>query len=76
MAVLPAGETVRIASAAKGGARLILLGGEKMDGERFIWWNFVASTREAIEEAGLRWKEQRFAPVPGETEFIPLPEQT
>jgi hypothetical protein len=45
-----------------------------MDGERFIWWNFVASSRALIEEAKQRWREQRFAAVPGEREFIPLPE--
>lgn len=55
-------------------ARLMLVGGEKMDGERLIWWNFVASSRELIEEAKLRWRENRFPRVPGETEFIPLPE--
>ena len=44
-----------------------------MDGDRFIWWNFVASSKELIEAAKRRWTEQRFAPVPGETEWIPLP---
>jgi len=55
-------------------ARLMLVGGEKMDGERLIWWNFVASSRELIEEAKRRWREDRFPRVPGETEFIPLPD--
>jgi redox-sensitive bicupin YhaK (pirin superfamily) len=55
-------------------ARLMLVGGEKTDGERLIWWNFVASSRELIEEAKARWREGRFPSVPGETEFIPLPE--
>lgn len=55
-------------------ARLMLVGGEKMDGERLIWWNFVASSRELIEEAKLRWRENRFPRVPGEAEFIPLPD--
>jgi redox-sensitive bicupin YhaK (pirin superfamily) len=71
LAVLPADTTVRIEAATP--ARLMLLGGEKMDGERFIWWNFVASSRELIEEASERWRRQEFAAVPGETEFIPLP---
>ncbi len=53
--------------------RCMLLGGEPADGPRFIWWNFVASSRERIEQAKLDWRENRFAPVPGETEFIPLP---
>ena len=72
MAVLPAGETVTIEAGSF--ARVMLLGGAKMDGDRHIWWNFVASSREAIEEAKARWREQRFPPVPEETEFIPLPE--
>ncbi len=54
-------------------ARLMLLGGEPADGPRFIWWNFVASNRERIEQAKADWREERFAAVPGETEFIPLP---
>ncbi|MCX7962824.1 MAG: pirin family protein [Burkholderiales bacterium] len=53
---------------------LMLLGGARMDGPRFIWWNFVASSREAIERAKADWRAGRFAPVPGETEGIPLPE--
>jgi len=54
---------------------MMLLGGARMDGERLIWWNFVASSRELIEDAKTRWREQRFPPVPGETEFIPLPDR-
>jgi len=72
MVVLPEGRAVTIRAGAF--ARLMLLGGAKMDGDRHIWWNFVASSREAIEEAKARWREGRFAAVPGETEFIPLPE--
>jgi redox-sensitive bicupin YhaK (pirin superfamily) len=41
---------------------------------RHIWWNFVSSRKERIEEAKADWKAGRFALVPGETEFIPLPE--
>jgi redox-sensitive bicupin YhaK (pirin superfamily) len=55
-------------------ARLMLLGGEPMDGRRHIWWNFVSSSSERIEQAKEDWKAGRFAPVPEETEFIPLPE--
>jgi redox-sensitive bicupin YhaK (pirin superfamily) len=54
--------------------RLLLLGGEIMDGPRHIWWNFVASSKERIEQAKEDWKAGRFASVPNETEFIPLPE--
>lgn len=55
-------------------ARMMLLGGEPMDGPRHIWWNFVSSSKDRIEQAKTDWKEGRFAPVPEETEFIPLPE--
>jgi redox-sensitive bicupin YhaK (pirin superfamily) len=55
-------------------ARLLLLGGAAMDGPRQIWWNFVSSSRERIEQAKADWRAGRFAAVPGETEFIPLPE--
>lgn len=56
-------------------ARVMLLGGAPLDGPRFVWWNFVASTRERIEQAKSDWGAGRFAAVPGETEFIPLPDQ-
>jgi redox-sensitive bicupin YhaK (pirin superfamily) len=54
-------------------ARMMLLGGEPMDGARHIWWNFVSSSKERIEQAKEDWRLGRFAPVPEETEFIPLP---
>jgi len=54
-------------------ARMMLMGGEPMDGARHIWWNFVSSSKERIEQAKQDWKAGRFAPVPEETEFIPLP---
>jgi redox-sensitive bicupin YhaK (pirin superfamily) len=60
---------------AKTPARLILLGGEPMDGPRHIWWNFVSSTRERIDQAKADWKAGRFDKVFGdEKDFIPLPE--
>jgi redox-sensitive bicupin YhaK (pirin superfamily) len=52
----------------------MFLGGAALEGPRYIWWNFVASRRERIEQAKAAWKAGKFAPVPGETEFIPLPE--
>jgi redox-sensitive bicupin YhaK (pirin superfamily) len=54
-------------------ARVMLLGGATMDGERHIWWNFVSSSKDRIEQAKADWSQNRFAKVPGETEFIPLP---
>jgi redox-sensitive bicupin YhaK (pirin superfamily) len=55
-------------------ARLMFLGGAALEGPRYIWWNFVSSRKERIEQTKEDWKDGRFAPVPGETEFIPLPE--
>lgn len=56
------------------GARLLLLGGAVMDGPRHIFWNFVSSSRERIEQAKADWKAGRFGSVAGdENEFIPLP---
>ena len=62
------------AISASENARVLAFGGEPLDGERFIWWNFVSSRKERIEEAARDWKSGRFAPVPGDAEFIPLPE--
>ena len=64
----------RITVRATRPARLMLLGGAALEGPRYIWWNFVSSRRERIEQAKEAWKTGKFAPVPGETEFIPLPE--
>jgi hypothetical protein len=68
LAVMKEGQPVTIQ--AMGAARLLPL-----DGERLLWWNFVASSRAAIDEAKARWREGRFDAIPGETEFIPLPEE-
>jgi hypothetical protein len=64
----------RITIRAVRGSRMMFLGGATMEGPRYIWWNFVSSSRERIEQAKEDWKTSRFEPVPGETEFIPLPE--
>ncbi len=57
------------------GARLMLCGGAPMDGERIVWWNFVSSSRERINEAKRAWKAGEFALPPDDREeFIPLPE--
>lgn len=54
-------------------SRILVLGGEPLAGERFISWNFVASSREKLRAASERWEKQEFAMVPEETDFIPLP---
>ena len=53
----------------------MLLGGAPMDGPRHIWWNFVSSSKERIEQAKADWRDGRFAKVPGDPEFIPLPDR-
>jgi redox-sensitive bicupin YhaK (pirin superfamily) len=61
-------------NAADEAARLVLIGGETMDGPRHIWWNFVSSRLDRIEQAKADWKGGRFGTVPGDAEeFIPLP---
>ena len=59
---------------ARCAARLMLLGGAPLDGERNLWWNFVSSSRDRIEQAKADWRAGNWPKVPGETEFIPLPE--
>ena len=71
IAILEPGKNTRLR--ALGGARAMLLGGERFPTPRYIWWNFVASSHERIERAKERWERQQFPAVPGETEFIPLP---
>ncbi len=64
----------RITVRATQPARMMFLGGDALEGPRHIWWNFVSSSKERIEQAKDDWKTGRFAPVPNEHEFIPLPE--
>jgi redox-sensitive bicupin YhaK (pirin superfamily) len=71
MLVLTEGEPVLIRAVTE--ARLMLLGGERADAPRHIWWNFVSSSRERIEQARGDWREGRFGSVAGDPEFIPLP---
>jgi redox-sensitive bicupin YhaK (pirin superfamily) len=64
----------RISILAESNARLMLLGGEPMDGPRHIWWNFVSSSKERITAAKEEWRTGKFDLVPGDAEdFIPLP---
>jgi hypothetical protein len=74
MLLFRAGDRLEV-RAGESGARLLLLGGAVMDGPRHIFWNFVSSSRERIEQAKADWKAKRFGTVAGdEKEFIPLPE--
>jgi redox-sensitive bicupin YhaK (pirin superfamily) len=58
---------------ATAATRLVVLGGEPMDGPRHVWWNFVNSSKDRIEAAKADWRAGRFDAVPGDAEFIPLP---
>ena len=71
MAVLEAEIENQIA--AKVESRVLVLGGDNL-GERHLWWNFVSSDKERLEQAKQKWKNGQFEKVPNETEFIPLPE--
>ena len=55
--------------------KAMLLGGEPLDAARHLWWNFVSSSTDRIEQAKRDWLEGRFGRVPGDDEFIPLPER-
>jgi redox-sensitive bicupin YhaK (pirin superfamily) len=64
----------RVSILALSNARLMLLGGAAMDGPRHIWWNFVSSRKERIDQAKEEWRQGRFDTVPGDAEdLIPLP---
>lgn len=73
--LLAFGKAAEIYLTAVTPARLVVLGGEPMDGPRHIWWNFVSSRQERIDQAKEDWRRNQFGVrIPGETEFIPLPE--
>lgn len=55
------------------GTKVMTFGGQAFADERHIWWNFVSTSKESIDRSKLRWKNQEFGSVPGETEFVPLP---
>jgi redox-sensitive bicupin YhaK (pirin superfamily) len=55
------------------GARFVVIGGENLDGPRHLWWNFVSTRKERIEQAKSDWLAQRMGAVPGDSEWIPLP---
>ena len=80
MMVFRPGDRISIA-AGDTGARIMVLGGETLNGPRYIWWNFVASSREKIEAAKAAWREGdwdhgRFRLPPGDdSEFIPAPDK-
>lgn len=70
--VFKPGEEITLQAPESSPARIMLLGGEPLDGKRHIFWNFVSSSKGRIEQAKEDWKAGRFTPVPDETGFIPL----
>ncbi len=73
LAVLAPGASADIS--APQGARCAVIGGEPLDGPRYLWWNFVSSSKERMERAKEDWAQQRMGQIDGEHEFIPLPER-
>ena len=73
LAVLAPGSMTVLSSTAP--ARLVVIGGEPLDAHRYMWWNFVSSRKDRIVQASEDWLAQNLGQVPGETEFIPLPER-
>lgn len=73
LALLPPGRAVTLT--AHEAVRVVVLGGDPLDGPRHLWWNFVASRAERVAEAAADWQAQRMGQIAGETEFIPLPTQ-
>jgi len=71
MAVAAAGETLRLQATRD--SHVMIIGGARF-GERHIWWNYVSSSQQRIEQAKQDWRDGRFDAVPGESEFIPLPD--
>ena len=74
MAVLDPQEARRIQGRTTAPTRVVLIGGQRLEGRRFIWWNFVSTRRERIDAAKIAWARDEFPEVPGETERMPLPD--
>jgi redox-sensitive bicupin YhaK (pirin superfamily) len=71
MALLDTSTAPRVTASA--GARFVVIGGAPLDGHRYMFWNFVSSSKERLAQAADDWEADRFPHVPGETERIPLP---
>ncbi len=71
LAVFAAGSSVTLEAQTE--VRAMLVGGAPLDAPRYLWWNFVSSSEQRIEQAKRDWQQRQFAPVAEETEFIPLP---
>ena len=73
LAVADPGQPLRL-TAGESAVRLMVIGGEPLDAPRHMWWNFVSSRKERIVQAASDWEAQAMGQVPGEVEWIPLPE--
>lgn len=79
MMVFRPGDKITVAAGAQG-AQVIILGGETLNGPRYVWWNFVSSSKERIEEAKEQWRRENWGagqfdlPPDDRSEFIPLPD--
>lgn len=74
--ILVATESQLCSFTLQANSSIYIFGGEPFEEPRFIFWNFVASTRELIEQAKENWSKQLFPKIEGETEFVPLPPKT
>ncbi len=73
MVVLAPGQGATLSAAAP--VRLVVVGGDALDVPRHLWWNFVSSRKERLAEAAADWAAQAMGAVPGDDEFIPLPDR-
>jgi redox-sensitive bicupin YhaK (pirin superfamily) len=73
LAVLKPGQAVHLT--ADGSARVIAIGGAALTEHRHIWWNFVSSSKQRIDQAAADWRAQRMGKIESDPEFIPLPER-
>lgn len=66
-------DDINVTLQAASAAHVMLLGGAALPEERYVWWNFVASTPELIDAARQRWADDKFAKVPGDSGRMPMP---
>jgi redox-sensitive bicupin YhaK (pirin superfamily) len=71
LAVITEGEAIEVRAAAD--SHFMLIGGDRLDIRRHMWWNFVATSKDLIEDAKLKWHRGEFDPIPNEKGFVPLP---
>jgi redox-sensitive bicupin YhaK (pirin superfamily) len=72
LVVFLAGEQVEFKAISD--ARFMIIGGDRLEKQRFMWWNFVSSRQELIEQTRIDWKDGNFPAIPNETGFVPLPD--